>query len=96
MALMLQDHSDGLHGQAAPGRGFGLGFQLHQDREASGLPLSDGSFGWGGACHSTYWVDPAEQLVAVYFTQVIPAAGLDDHAAFRHGVYAALMQTTDG
>jgi CubicO group peptidase (beta-lactamase class C family) len=49
-----------------------------------------GKYGWGGAYHSTYWVDPAEELVVVYFTQVIPAWGLDDHGKIRALVYAAI------
>ena len=44
----------------------------------------------GGAYHSTYWVDPVEDLVVVYFTQVIPATGLDDFARVRALVYQAL------
>ena len=61
------------------GRGFGLGFYVLEDLGARGTPGSVGEFGWGGAYHSTYWVDPEENLVVVYFAQVIPAKGLDDH-----------------
>ncbi len=49
-----------------------------------------GEFGWGGAYHSTYWVDPQEGLVVVYLTQLIPAGGLDEHAKLRALVYQAL------
>jgi CubicO group peptidase (beta-lactamase class C family) len=49
-----------------------------------------GEYGWGGAYHSTYWVDPSEQLVVVYFTQLIPATGVDDHGKLRALVYQAL------
>jgi CubicO group peptidase (beta-lactamase class C family) len=51
-----------------------------------------GEFGWGGAYHSTYWVDPKEQLVVVYFTQLIPARNVDDHAKLRALVYQALVE----
>jgi len=50
-----------------------------------------GEFGWGGAYHSVYWVDPKEQLVVVYFTQILPAGGLDDHAKLRALVYQAIV-----
>ncbi len=73
------------------GVGFGLGFSVVMDPGARGLPGSVGEFGWGGAYHSTYWVDPAEQLVVVYFTQLIPANGLDDHGKLRALVYQALL-----
>ena len=52
---------------------------------------SVGEYGWGGAYHSSYWVDPAQELVVVYLTQVIPAAGLDDHAKLRALIYAAII-----
>ena len=73
-----------------PGQGFGLGFSVVEDLGARGLPGSAGEFGWGGAYHSTYWVDPAEELVVVYLTQLIPAGGLDDHGRLRALIYQAI------
>jgi CubicO group peptidase (beta-lactamase class C family) len=73
------------------GMGFGLGFSVVEDLGARGLLGSPGEFGWGGAYHSTYWVDPVEDLVVVYFTQVIPARFLDDHAKLRALVYQAIV-----
>lgn len=72
------------------GTGFGLGFRVALDVGVRGIPGSVGEFGWGGAYHSTYWVDPAEGLVVVYFTQVIPSGNLDDHAKLRTLIYQAL------
>ena len=72
------------------GVGFGLGFSVLADLGARGTPGSVGEYGWGGAYHSTYWVDPAEDLVVVYFTQLIPTGGVDDHAKLRTLVYQAL------
>jgi len=88
--LMTRNHSGDLF--PAPGQGFGLGFEVREDVGAAGEPGSVGEFGWGGAYHSTYWVDPVEDLVVVYFTQVIPAPGLDDHAKLRALVYASIME----
>ncbi len=73
-----------------PGTGFGLGFSVTTDVGVRGVPGSLGEYGWGGAYHSNYWVDPAEGLVVVYFTQVIPAGNLDDHAKLRALIYQAL------
>jgi CubicO group peptidase (beta-lactamase class C family) len=75
-----------------PGRGFGLGFQVVTDIGAYGQPSSTGVFEWGGAYHSTYWVDPVEELVVSYFTQVLPATGLDDHGKLRALVYQAIIE----
>ena len=72
------------------GSGFGLGFGVTKEIGWNGLPGSPGAYTWGGAYHSTYWVDPAEELVVSYMTQVIPAQGLDDHQRLRALVYQAL------
>ena len=72
------------------GMGFGLGFETRDDVGAAGKPGSVGEFGWGGAYHSTYWVDPAEGLTVVYLTQLIPAGDIDDHGKLRALIYQAL------
>jgi len=72
------------------GTGFGLGFSVVHDMGMRGAPGSNGEYGWGGAYHSTYWVDPQEQLVVVYFTQLIPAY-VDDHRKLRALVYQAIV-----
>jgi CubicO group peptidase (beta-lactamase class C family) len=86
--LMTADHVGSRY--TTPGAGFGLGFQVTKDLGARGHLGSVGEYGWGGAYHSTYWVDPWEQLVVVYFTQLIPATGVDHHGKLRALVYQAL------
>ncbi len=87
--LMTVDHIGALETEA--GRGFGLGFSVVKDVGLRGIPGSVGEYGWGGAYHSVYWVDPQEQLVVVYFAQLIPSGGLDDHAKLRALVYQAIV-----
>jgi len=74
-----------------PGQGFGLGFSIIKEVGANGAPGSIGEFGWGGAYHSNYWVDPKEQLVVVYFTQLIPAGNVDDFGKLRAMIYASIL-----
>jgi CubicO group peptidase (beta-lactamase class C family) len=73
-----------------PGSGFGLGFSVVDDLGERGDPGSIGEYGWGGAYHSTYWVDPKEQLIVVHLTQTNPAGDLDDFAKLRAVVYGAI------
>jgi CubicO group peptidase (beta-lactamase class C family) len=73
------------------GQGFGLGFYVLQDLGARGTPGSEGEFGWGGAYHTTYWVDPREELVVVHLTQLVPAGDVDDQAKVRALVYQAIV-----
>ena len=87
VALMTANHIGDLMGS---GVGFGLGFQVRLDLGAAGQLGSEGDYGWGGAYHTTYWVDPAERLVVVYFTQLRRNLPVDDHAKVRALVYGAL------
>ena len=92
--LMTTDHIGSLYVQ--PGLGFGLGFEVLEDPGAAGRMGSPGAFGWGGAYFSTYWVDPQEELVAVFLAQLIPARGLDLHQKFRNLVYQAIVEPGRG
>jgi CubicO group peptidase (beta-lactamase class C family) len=87
--LMTSNHLRGV--QFREGVGFGLGFSVVTDEGARGEPGSVGEFGWGGAYHSTYWVDPQEQLVVVHLTQVLPAGDLDDFGKVRAMVYQSIV-----
>ena len=87
--LMTTDHLRGIPFRT--GQGFGLGFSIVTDLGARGIPGSVGEYGWGGAYHSTYWVDPEEDLVVVYMTNLIPAGGIDDHGKLRALIYSALV-----
>lgn len=73
-----------------PGFGFGLGFGIRLGAAGNGQLGSAGEFWWGGAYHTSYWVDPAEALTVVYMTQTIPALGLDDFDKVRALIYQAL------
>jgi CubicO group peptidase (beta-lactamase class C family) len=68
---------------------FGLGFEVMFPSEADSMLISPGSFGWGGAFGSLYWIDPKEELIAHL---VIQKAG--DYAQLRYDfintVYRAL------
>jgi CubicO group peptidase (beta-lactamase class C family) len=75
-----------------PGVGFGLGFSVLEDVGMRGTPGSVGELGWGGAYHSTYWVDPVEQLVVVHLTQLVPVGDIDDQAKVRTLIYQAIVE----
>ncbi|MBE0696320.1 MAG: beta-lactamase family protein [Anaerolineaceae bacterium] len=58
-------------GLPSPGMGFGLGFGVVMDGALSGGPLTNGTFHWGGAASTSFFIDPREQLTAVLMTQVL-------------------------
>lgn len=86
----LMTHDTLVSAAYQPGQGFGLGFRVMLDPSKAGQSGSPGDYGWGGAYHSTYWVDPKEGLTVVYMTQLIPAGGLEEQSKIRSLIYAAL------
>lgn len=70
--------------------GFGLGFEVVTDLGRAGRLGTVGAYGWGGAYYTLYWVDPVEDLVAVFMAQLLPSGGLDLQGKFRTLVYQAL------
>ncbi len=90
--LMTSDHLGGIPGDAdllPPGHGFGLGFAVRLTPGLAPFPGSVGTFFWGGAAGTTFWVDPVERLIAVLMIQ---APGQREHyrVLFRDLVYAAI------
>jgi len=90
VALMTENHLS-KDVEFRPGLGFGLGFEVVTDQGLRGTYGSVGEFGWGGAYGSTYWVDPAEELVVVYFTQLRPGSIVKDQLMLRTLIYQALV-----
>lgn len=48
---------------------FGLGFMVRNGQGVAGVPGSQGEFMWAGYAGTFFWIDPKEELVAVYMTQ---------------------------
>ena len=71
------------------GQGFGLGFCVRNDPGRNPVPGSVGEFYWSGAFGTYFWIDPAEQLVAIL---MLCAPDLRRHyrALMRNLTYQAL------
>ncbi len=87
--LMSVDHLGDV--PLSDGVGFGLGFSVLEDLGRRGTPGTVGELAWGGAYHTKYWIDPAEDLVVVHMTQLLPAGDVDDHDKLRALVYQAIV-----
>jgi len=87
--LMTQDHLGNI--PYSPGKGFGLGFEVITNLGDFGQLGSQGAYGWGGAYNSAYWIDPIENIVFVYHTQLIPDGGLDEENKLRALIYQAIV-----
>jgi CubicO group peptidase (beta-lactamase class C family) len=89
--LMTADHLGAITGAPdllLPGHGFGLGFAVRLHAGIATVPGSIGQYFWGGLAGTTFWVDPAESLLALLLIQ---APGQRDYyrTLFRDLVYSA-------
>jgi CubicO group peptidase (beta-lactamase class C family) len=71
------------------GSTWGLGFAIRNNAAFSAVPGSVGSFNWLGAGGTFFWIDPAEQLMAVQLIQVTPGTGTPFTNMFRNLTYSA-------
>jgi len=68
---------------------FSLGFFVNTDLGQLNDLGSVGTFSWGGAFNTAYWIDPTENLIAIIMTQVRPVNS-DINERFQILVYQAL------
>ncbi|MGH9082648.1 MAG: serine hydrolase domain-containing protein, partial [Acidimicrobiales bacterium] len=72
------------------GMGFGLTMAVGMGPAATGVAGSPGEISWGGAASTAFWVDPVEELTAVFMTQLMPSGTFDFRGQLRALVYQAL------
>jgi len=68
---------------------FGLGFGIATEKTSAKFPMQVGTFTWGGAFSTTYWVDPKEKIVALLYRQMWGSHSEIDNL-FRILVYQAI------
>jgi CubicO group peptidase (beta-lactamase class C family) len=56
------------------GVGFGLGFSVVDDAPAGKVLTSPGEYAWGGLASTAFYVDPVEDVTAMFFTQFLPSS----------------------
>jgi CubicO group peptidase (beta-lactamase class C family) len=72
------------------GIGFGLGFSVTLDPARSQISGTPGEFSWGGAASTVFWIDPIEDLVCIFMTQLMPSSHYNIRRELRAIVYSAL------
>jgi CubicO group peptidase (beta-lactamase class C family) len=88
---MLADLAVGKYAESPmQGVGFGLGFATTIDPLAGGV-LGGGEYYWGGAASTIFWIDPKEDLIVIFMTQLMPSATFDFRGQLRNLVYSALV-----
>jgi CubicO group peptidase (beta-lactamase class C family) len=74
-----------------PGYTFGLGFAVRQGGGVAGVPGTAGEFMWAGYAGTYFWVDPKEELVAVYMSQAPSTIRTYYRRLVKQLVYAAIV-----
>jgi len=74
------------------GVGFGLGFAVTLDATRTMLPGSIGDYFWGGAASTYFWIDPKEELITVFMTQLMPSSTYAIRRELRTLVYSAFSE----
>ena len=69
---------------------FGLGFSLVTEKSAGAFPSHPGTFSWGGAFSTSYWADPKEKMIILFYRQVLDRTHGDLSNKFRVLAYSAL------
>ena len=73
------------------GCGFGLGFKIVRDIAEHGIIGSDGNYSWVGAASTYFWVDPREELVAIFMAQFLPSSHYPILREFQVATYQAMV-----
>jgi CubicO group peptidase (beta-lactamase class C family) len=104
LALMTSNHLPGgrylpemsksLFSEASyNGIGFGLGFAVTLNPAQTLLPGSAGEYNWGGAATTSFWIDPAEEMIVIFMTQVLPSSAYPVRRELRTMVYSAIAES---
>jgi CubicO group peptidase (beta-lactamase class C family) len=75
------------------GIGFGLGFSVTMEPAKTLIPGSAGEYAWGGAASTAFWIDPAEELITIFMTQVLPSSAYPIRRELRTMVYSAITES---
>ena len=78
-----------------PGYTFGLGFMVREQDGIAGVPGSEGEFMWAGYGGTFFWIDPAEDLVAVLMTQMPGATRAYYRKLVKQLVYQAITDSAE-
>ena len=69
---------------------FGLGFQIVSENGSGRTPAQAGTFSWGGAFATSYWVDPKEKMVLLFYRQLQARTHNEVVEKFRALTYQAI------
>jgi CubicO group peptidase (beta-lactamase class C family) len=88
----LRDFAVDFYGEEEyAGVGFGLGFAVVTDQVKNKSLTAEGTYFWGGAASTFFWVNPAEDLTAAFYTQLVPPSTYPLRRELQQLVHQALV-----
>ena len=76
---------------AYAGVGFGLGFSVMRSPARAQISGTPGEYAWGGAASTAFWIDPVEDLIVIFMTQLMPSSSYPLRRELRTLAYSALI-----
>lgn len=73
------------------GIGFGLGVSVTIEPGLTKTACNQGDYGWGGMASTVFWVDPVYDMVAIFFTQLVPSSSYPNRKELRALAYSSLV-----
>jgi CubicO group peptidase (beta-lactamase class C family) len=91
----LSPAADAFNETGYRGIGFGLGVAVTLNPARVGIPGTAGEFSWGGMASTTFFIDPVEEMIVIFMTQVITdtARRVRLRRTLRTLVYGAMTQS---
>jgi CubicO group peptidase (beta-lactamase class C family) len=71
---------------------FGFGLAVLGEKGSRGYPSQPGTYSWGGVFSTTYWVDPKEHLIVIFYQQMWGPHIAETQKVFRTLVYQAIVK----
>lgn len=73
------------------GMGFGLGFGTVIDAPATMTHCNTGEFYWGGMFSTAFFVDPVDDVIMIFMTQLMPSSAYPVRREIKTMLYSALV-----
>lgn len=89
---LIRQNENGKGFSQKPGLTYGLGFSLKTAAGQAINPKSPGTYEWGGAFNTKFFIDPAEELTFVGMTQIIPFVRPDFWDKLYAIIYGAIEE----
>ncbi|WP_068471452.1 serine hydrolase domain-containing protein [Candidatus Protochlamydia phocaeensis] len=87
-----QFSQEGISHEISPeGIGFGLGVAVMLDPAKAQILGTPGEYSWNGMASTSFFIDPKEELIGIFLTQVMPSHHYSFQRDFRVAVYQSLL-----